>query len=194
MRLARALTILALLALAFPATDAAAQARPGVRLIVGMGGGRGGAKFACDGCLSERQYEPAGFFRVGRRIGVAFIVGGEVNAWRTESTTGDSRVWVSTFDGFAQYYPRPGFFVQAGAGLGMIRNDADIVISGVHYNVAQTASGLGFHVGAGYEFQIAPHVGVVPFATYFGTSGLEFDDIGDYNSQIFNLGLGVTFN
>jgi opacity protein-like surface antigen len=194
MPLSRALMLLTLLALAFPVTDAAAQARPGVRMIVGVGGGRGGAKFTCDGCLSQRQNEPTGYVRVGRRIGQAFVVGGEIDAWRTQNSDKTSRQWLSSLDAYAQFYPRPGFFVQGGAGLGIIRNDADINIQGVPYNVSQTASGLGFHVGAGYEFQIAPHVAVAPFATYFGTTGIQFDDVGSENGQVFNLGIGLVVN
>jgi hypothetical protein len=194
MRLPHALMILALLALAVPAADASAQARPGVRMIIGVGGGRGGAKFDCDGCLSQRQNEPSGYFRIGRRIGQSFVVGGEVNAWRTKNSDKTGGLWLSAIDAFAQFYPRPGFFVQGGVGLGLIRKDIDVTDQGVGFNLSQTATGLGFHAGAGYEFQIAPHVAVAPFATYFGTSGLVFDDIGDENGQVYVLGIGLVVN
>ena len=163
---------------------------------MGLGGRRGSATFRCDGCITAKQNEFAGYFRVGRLIGQGLVVGGEMDGWLLENSTGDSRLIVTTTNAFGQYYLRRGFFVTGGAGLARIQRAEDVTQSGtgLTYTATQTDTGLGFHAGAGYEFQFAPHAAFIPFATRFGTNGIEFPDTGPFNAYVFVLGVGLSLN
>ncbi len=194
MRSARVLLFVGLFAFAFVPGVAQAQDQPVVRFIVGIGGGQGSASLRCDGCLTAKQNEPSGYFRVGRLIRSGLVVGGEIDTWLQTSDDGDQRFNVSTADAFGQWYLRRGFFVTGGIGISRIQTEIDIVQQGLPLTVLQSDTGLGFHAGAGYEFQFAPHTAFIPFATFFGTQGVEFADTGPFNAYVFVLGIGLSLN
>ena len=193
MRRALKLAVLLTAAGLLPA-PAAAQAGSGVRLIVNLAGGPGSARFQCATCLTQKEQGSVGNIRIGRPIRSDLVVGLDVNGWAKKQDA--VTISVGAADLFAQYFPgfpRFGFYVLGGFGGGTIREDQQVVEQGQKFTVTADGSGLGYHAGAGYLFQIAPHVAANAWATYFGTSRVEL--LGDpFNARIFALGLGLTLN
>lgn len=194
MRSSRVLLLIGLATATLLPPSVEAQSGPGVQMVMGIGGGPGAAQFRCDDCLNDRERSSSGYLRIGRRIRPAWVVGLEADGWLSENDEGDSRTSVGTLDAFVQWYPRQGLFFVAGLGGSSIRREFDDTLQSIAVTVASEDRGLGWHLGAGYEFQIAEHAALAPFATVFGTSGIEFEDQGKFDSNVFTVGVGLVVN
>lgn len=194
MRSSRVLLLIGLATAALVAAPARAQSGPGVQMVMGIGGGPGAAQFRCDDCLSDRERSSSGYLRIGRRIRPAWVVGVEADGWLKENDSGDARTTVGAVDAFVQWYPRQGLFFVGGLGGASIRREFDDALQSISVTIVSEDRGIGWHLGAGYEFQIAEHAALAPFATIFGTRGIEFEDQGGYDSNVFTVGIGLVVN
>ncbi len=62
-----------------------------------------------------------------------------------------------------------------------------------------TATGFGYQVGLGYDFRLGRNFSLSPFLNYLGSVGsdakLNGSSLGgDFNTNVFQFGLGATFH
>jgi opacity protein-like surface antigen len=187
MRTRSLLAALALLAAARTVNAQKPQTREGFTISFGIGTGTAG--FTCDGCSSDRNRSATGYLRLGGAIRSNLIIAGEANDWSKEES--GLTFTVATVNAIAQWYPATanGFFLSGGVGIGSIK--AEVKSGSV--TVSQDGTGLGYQVGAGYDWRVGKKFSLTPFATYFATSGIEFE--GDkLNGNVFHFGLGFTWH
>lgn len=188
--------LLAALALAGVAGDAAAQHRRGIREVergdrhgfwIGLGAGVGGESFRFDGDpdYSGTLEKPVLALRLGGTPSRHFRVGGEISAWLNEN--GDALESLTSFLLIGQFYPlaEHGLYVKGGLGLG--RNALDLRGG---YELADV--GFATAVGAGWEVRLGRNVFLVP-AVELVTHRYEQRDQPDYRERIVHVGVGLTF-
>jgi len=171
--------------------------RDGVSATIGAGVGSAGV--SCDGCESDREPAPSVMLRVGGAYAPDLIFGGEINAWAksevTDASGDEVRVRIATLNLVAQWYPQldGGFFVDGGIGVGTVRTQ--LVAGDLSGTITSTTTAVGYQVGAGWDFRVAPNVSVTPFATFFGTAAGKVrtsDEKLDGNVGV--VGVGITLH
>ncbi len=151
--------------------------------LVGLGLGGGSAGLTADGESSDRTGGGAGSFRVGYAFQPQLSVDLNSSAWsKSENST------TLTFDVAAiglSYYPAavPGLLVHGGIGSGT--ESGTVVVGNTKFSESQ--SGLGFSVGAGWEFRLARTFAVGPEVNYGWMSLDSFD------ANYINGGIAATW-
>jgi opacity protein-like surface antigen len=193
--LSRSVALVLLCASPLLAQDTAPH-REGAAATIGLGIGSAGV--TCDGCESERKSAPTLMLRVGVAYAPDLILGAEVNAWsksEVDEATGDeARVRIATINLVAQWYPQldGGFFVHGGIGVGTVRSDQ---LNDVTGTASSNTTALGYQLGAGWDFRVAPRVSVTPYATFFGTAaGKVKNSDQKLDGNVGQIGVGLTLH
>ena len=165
-----------------------------------FGGGLGHAftDLACNICGGERDGGGwSAYLRAGGTMTPAFLLGGEVLAWRQGQDGVSERLEQVGVAGY--WYPKPqhGWFVKMG--LGYARYKAS---EGDEHLAARIFSGS---LGTGYEMRVNPVLSVVPFlnltATPNGNLNREDTSDGSYHADrvandlkvfVVQFGIGLT--
>jgi hypothetical protein len=184
----RASTVyIALFGLAFGPASSRAQSSPTPlpRVIprwaptAAVGLGAGTAQVSCASCLGESGLGPAGFVRIGGAYRADVIVGLQFDWWQSMKRAGyqQASVTLSTTNLVLQYYPSKTrrWFVTSGLGVGFM-DVSTTAFSGGENGVAH---GVGYQLGAGYAKPVGRHLALIPYASYFGTSGGTITDWQD---------------
>lgn len=173
------------------------QRREGFTAAFGLGMGSAGV--TCDGCESDRETAPSVFLRLGGAYSPSLILGGEINAWtKSEDDAdlgGEARVTMATINFVAQWYPAParGFFVTGGLGLGTIRTEVDL--EALPGTFSSRTTGLGYQVGTGWDFRVAPNISLTPYATLFGSAGGKVEDSDEeLDFNVGTIGIALTLH
>jgi hypothetical protein len=162
-----------------------------------FGIGAGSAGVTCSGCDREgRETAPALYLRLGGAYRPNLILGGEINGWsKTSEDQGDEgTVTVATIDAFAQWYPDPfaGLFLAGGLGIGTMR--VEVKVPGLATLSDQT-TGLGYHIGVGYDVRLGRSFSLTPYVTIFGTQGGKVESSGKkLDANVAQIGLGLTWH
>ncbi len=163
-----------------------AQTRSG--FWAGAGLGFGSLQLSCRGCASSpRSNALSGFVKLGGTISGHLRLGGETDLWVRSSTT--TKVAGNT-SATAYYYPAPasGLFLRAGLGIAYYQEK----------NVSNAAIGVGFVVGAGYDFPIGPHASLTPVANFnWGAPGDVQGGLATLpgvKQNLLQLALGITWH
>jgi hypothetical protein len=169
-----------------------AQGYPQTRsgFTISFGFGSGSATFDCDGCDTGSQSAGTGYFRMGGTVRPNLIIGGEVNGWT--KSQGGATLSIVSFDAVAQWYPSVtgGFYVDAGIGTGSITAEYDIGGG----TLTQTQHGLGYQIGAGYDWRVGRNFSLSPYAKYFSAQTGSSGNGDKLNAKVFHLGLGFTWH
>lgn len=164
----------------------------------GVGLGQGYTDLWCGICGGERENGGiSGYFRAGGTLTRAFLLGGELNAWRRSNGGLNEHLEVLTATGY--WYPKPehGWFVKFGLGMSNYRaNDGDDHLS------ARIFAGTA---GTGYEMRVNPFLSIVPFFNVTATpngnlnrentgdGGFSADRVAtDLNVFVLQFGIGIT--
>jgi hypothetical protein len=180
------------------ASPAMAQSDPLTHegFTLSAGAGIGSAGVTCTSCEAERETGPALYLRLGGALRSNLVVGGEINGWsKTSEDQGDEgTVTVAAIDAFAQWYPDPfaGFFLAGGLGLGTMR--VEVKVPGVA-TLSDRTTGLGYHIGVGYDVRLAANFSLTPYVTIFGTQGGKVESNGKkLDANVAHIGLGLTWH
>lgn len=163
-----------------------------------LGVGQGYTDLACGICGGERENGGlSGYARAGGTVTRAFLLGGEVSAWRRSQ--GELREHMEAVSAAAFWYPHPahGWYVKFGLGYAMYRaNEGD------EHLAAKIFSG---GLGTGYEMRVSPVLSIAPFvnlmATPSGNLNREVTEGGGYHADrvaddlkllVVQFGIGVT--
>jgi hypothetical protein len=174
----------------------ASQSRSGFWISGGLG--HAFTDLACNICGGEREGGGwSGYLRAGGTMTPAFLLGGELLAWRkSQNGVGEHLEQI----GLAGYwYPKPqhGWFVKLGLGYALYRaSEGDEALA------ARIFSGS---LGTGYEMRVNPLWSVVPFlnltATPSGNLNREDTSDGSYHADrvandlkvfVIQFGIGIT--
>ena len=179
------------------ATTAPAQALPQVRdgFTLSAGVGTGVASVQCSVCRSGPG--TSAYARIGGALHRDLIVAGQVSTWRrsgdpVSESQSDVRVQLSAIDLIAQWYPHVerGFFVETGAGLGVLETRVSDRLTGVRYRTGLSA---GYELGAGYDYRVKANLSITPYATFFGAAPAHMDaESGNVYGNALQIGLGLT--
>jgi hypothetical protein len=170
----------------------AAQSHPQTRqgFTIGFGLGGGSAAFSCDFCGDDREAGGVGYLRLGGAVRPNLVVAGEVGGWAKEQD--GVTLSATNVTGTLVWYPNvaSGFFLKTGLGFGSI--DVEIQTNGGTFTTSR--SGLGFQVGAGYDWRVARNFSLSPFATYSLTN-VELDDVDErLGINVLHIGLGFVWH
>jgi len=179
------------------ATSSRAQALPQFRdgFMMSGGIGAGVASVQCAVCKSGAG--AAAYVRLGGALRRDLILAGEVSRWRksgavTSESQSDVRVQLSTLAMVAQWYPHVerGFFVDAGAGLGILETRIADRVTGTRYPSSHSA---GYQLGVGYDYRVKRTLSITPYATVFGAapSHMAESSKSAYGNAL-QIGLGLT--
>jgi hypothetical protein len=165
------------------------QTREGFWIGLGLGVGSAGAN--CDACTDDREIGLSGNLRLGGTLSQHVLLGVGTNGWIKSDSGVDQNM--GALSALVVVYPSAtgGFFLQGG--LGMIWYKADDGTDEL------TSTGFGALLGLGYDFRVGGNFSLSPFLNFLGSSGgnLKFNgaelDI-DFNANLFQLGLGVTWH
>lgn len=174
----RRIALAALCALGTILLPVTAGAHPQTRegFFLGLGLAKGSMAQTSDGVSSDRIGGSGGTFRFGWVINPKFALGLENNSWVTSDASGAAAVGTSTFA--ASVFPAEGLVLRAGIGAGYGGGAGD-GLSGDY--------GLGWTVGAAYEFRVARTFAIGPQIDYAHASF-------SYVEQNFvNLGLSMNW-
>ena len=163
------------------------QTRNGFTISFGLGGG--GGAFSCDACTDEREGGGVGYLRIGGAIRQNLILAGESVGWVKDEGNSDLIIGTTTF--VAQYYPitASGFYLLGGIGVGTV---GTTTTSG-STTTTTSGTGLGLQLGTGYDWRVGKNFSLTPFATFFGTGGVEIDNV-KIDGNVLALGLGFTWH
>jgi len=180
----------AMLLLIAVATSAASaqQVRTRNGFWVGAGLGFGSLQLSCSGCTNgPRSNALSGFVKLGGTINGHLLLGGETDLWVRSSTT--TKVAGNT-SATAYYYPAPasGLFLRAGLGIAYYQEKS----------ATNAAIGVGFVVGAGYDFAVGPHTSLTSVANFnWGAPGdvqRGLLTLPSVKQNLLQLGLGITWH
>lgn len=161
--------------LAAPVTVSAQnpQTRHGFWFNAGLGWGSLGCQ-DCDG----RTGGLSGGLSFGGVLSPHFLLGVGTTGWTKNE--GDVRLTVGTLDARLRFYPKAsgGFFLTTGLGLGSISASA--------FGQSESETGVGFMLGLGYDFRIAPNLSLTPFWNGFAVSTSGAD------ANVGQLGISLT--
>jgi hypothetical protein len=183
MRFTKAIVSVALAAaLVCPVTAHAqrAQTREGFWFNVGLGWG----SLGCEDC-DDRTGGFSGALGLGGTLSQKLVLGAAYNFW--SKTEEDETLTDGTLTAAIRFYPSStgGFFLHAGLGLGLANyRIEDSVLGSFEIN----DEGFGALFGLGYDIRVARNMSLTPFANFFGVV------INDSNSDVFQIGLGITFH
>jgi hypothetical protein len=164
-------------------------------LWLGGGAGLGWARVGCRICDANRGHSLSAYGHAGFALSPRIILGGEVELWRQGARPDQNRPtteWMMGYSAVMFWYPSPRqpYYLKSGFGLVTYRihDDTD----------ALTATALGPQIGAGWEFPIASHIVVVPYANFlFASTGagvkLNGQQVLDHASlELFQFGMGLS--
>ena len=183
--------LIAVLVLAVGREGAAQSAplRDGFFSTIGIG--FASSNFSCSqGCEDGRQAGVGGFFGIGSALSQAFIVGVELDLFYWgEPQQADT--WIGTVTVFGQWYPWPrgGFFVKGGLGIGGAQV-SQLSPTGVD---SRTKTGLGYMLAAGYDIRIGPFVALTPVVTVYGASLGTVDSVTGVSTNVIEAALALSF-
>ena len=179
------------------ATSLRAQSLPQLRdgFVVSAGLGSGVANVQCSVC--ESGPGTSAYARLGGALHRNLILAGEVVTWRRSGnpiseSQSEVRVQLSTIDFVAQWYPRVerGFFVETGAGLGVLETRITDRLTGARYRSGVSG---GYELGAGYDYRVKTNLSVTPYLTFFGVAPSHMaDDARSVHGNAVQIGLGLT--
>jgi len=164
-------------------------------LWLGGGAGLGWARVACRICDANRGHSLSAYGHVGFALSSRLLLGGEVELWRQNARPDQNRPateWMMGYSAVMFWYPstRYPYYLKSGFGLMTYR---------IHDNTDHlTSAALGPQIGAGWEFPIAAHIAVVPYANFlFASTGAEvkFNNqlVLDHASlELFQFGVGLS--
>ena len=164
-------------------------------LWLGGGAGLGWARVGCRICDANRGHSLSAYGHAGFALSPRIILGGEVELWRQGARPDQNRPateWMMGYSAVMFWYPSPRqpYYLKSGFGLVTYR---------IHDNTdALTATALGPQIGAGWEFPIASHIAVVPYANFlFASTGagvkLNGQQVLDHASlELFQFGVGLS--
>ena len=164
-------------------------------LWLGGGAGVGWARVGCRICDANRGHSLSAYGHAGFALSPRIILGGEVELWRQGARPDQNRPateWMMGYSAVMFWYPSPRepYYLKSGFGLVTYRiHDA---------TDALTATALGPQIGAGWEFPIASHIAVVPYANFlFASTGagvkLNGQQVLDHASlELFQFGVGLS--
>ncbi|HKO15120.1 MAG TPA: outer membrane beta-barrel protein [Gemmatimonadaceae bacterium] len=169
--------------------SAQSAARTGFTLSLGVGGGSAGVSCG-DSCTSDRETSPSMYLRLGGAVRPNLVLAGEINGWSKSENGGTFTI--GTVNAVAQYYPAAsnGFYLLGGLGFGTMEAKADL---GGGFTASDRANGLGYQLGAGYDWRLAPTFALTPYVGYFSTVGGKFSDGTQANGNVVQFGLGFTW-
>jgi hypothetical protein len=164
-------------------------------LMLGGGAGLGWARVGCRICDANRGHSLSASGHVGFALSPRIIFGGEVELWRQNSRPDQNRPateWMMGYSAVMFWHPsaRYPYYLKSGFGLVTYRIHDD--------TNTLTSSALGPQLGAGWEFPIASHVAVVPYANFLFAStgaGVKFNgqQVLDHASlELFQFGVGLS--
>jgi hypothetical protein len=176
------------------AVAASAQTSPPQRLLISAGLGEGSGWPSCSACTGiDHREGPTGYARVGTFVRYNVALSVEYNRWINNSTDINSQF--QNVLGVLQVYapPLPGLFLRVGAGAGgtiLKFND------GSGLNISST--GFSYGAGLGYDFPVAGHFAVSPFADFIATSGATEQvnlggASGSLDADVVRFGVGLTW-
>ncbi|HEX9893878.1 MAG TPA: hypothetical protein VGA78_08130 [Gemmatimonadales bacterium] len=138
----------------------ASQSRQG--FWIGGGVGQAFTDLACAICGGEREGGGlSAYLRAGDTLTPAFLLGGEVLAWR--GGQGDVSEHLEQVGVAGYWYPNPrhGWFVKLGLGYSLYRASEE-----EEHLAARIFTGS---LGAGYEMRVNPVLSIVPFVNLTAT-------------------------
>jgi len=169
----------------FIASTARAGSYPHERdgMILGFNLGGGSAGTSGSGVSTDRETGLAGNFRVGYAFSPQVAAGLEGNMW-TKNVDNETLTF-SVGAAALTYYPgATGFFVKGGIGVGSAEYSVDQ--GGTTLSVSD--DGLGFLVGAGYEWRLGRKFALGP---QFDYSYAKIND--DFKINYFNFTMGLNW-
>jgi hypothetical protein len=164
-------------------------------LWLGGGAGVGWARVACRICDANRGHSLTAYAHAGFSLSPRIILGGEVELWRQNARPDQNRMATELMMGYNAvmfWYPsrRYPYYLKGGFGLLTYRiHDATDHL---------TSAALGPQIGAGWEFPIASHIAIVPYANFlFASTGAEVkfnnQQVLDHASlELFQFGVGLS--
>lgn len=162
---------------------------------IGGGAGLGWARVDCRICGANRGHSLSAYGHVGFALSSRIILGGELEAWRQNARPDQNRPaseLMIAYSGVMFWYPsaRYPYYLKSGFGLVTYR---------IHDTTDRlTSAALGPQIGAGWEFPIASHIAVVPYANFlFASTGAQVKFNGqqvlDHASlELFQFGVGLS--
>lgn len=190
-------SVLILSCTVFP-SSAAAQERQG--FWFGLGGGYGSADVSCDDCNGDREGSGVGYLRGGWTLNERTLIGAEFNLWTKSEEEENVKTTLNLYwvTGTITFYPSAtnGFFVKGGAGISA--TDADVEVDGSKIS-ADLGSGIGFVLGAGYDFRVSRRISVTPaFGFSYGRPGdlkLAGETLfTDFSQNVAEITIGIMFH
>ena len=179
------------------ASSSRAQSLPQLRdgFVISAGFGTGVASVHCAVCASGPG--ATAYARLGGAVHRDLILAGEVSTWgrsgnAISASQSDVGVHLSTIGMVAQWYPRVerGFFVEGGAGVGVLETRVADRLTGVRYRSGVSG---GYELGAGYDYRTKKNFSFTPYATFFGVAPSHVaDEPGSVYGNAVQIGLGLT--
>ena len=162
---------------------------------LGGGAGLGWARVACRICDANRGHSLSAYAHLGFPMSRRIILGGEVALWRQNARPDQNRLaseLMIAYNAVMFWYPstRYPYYLKSGFGLVTYR---------IHDTTNRlTSSALGPQIGAGWEFPIAAHFALVPYANFlFASTGAEVKFNGQQvldnaSLELFQFGVGLS--
>ncbi len=144
--------------------------------FMGLGVATGTAAVFSDDPNSKRIRGTGGSFRLGYVCNPKFAIGLESNTWL--KVEDGSAITLGTFTGAVSIFPAEGLVLRGGVGGG------DVVAGG---GGVSGELGLGWTIGAAYEFRVARSFAIGPQLDYSHVSVESFD------SNYMNIGLSMNW-
>jgi hypothetical protein len=151
--------VVAWVSLLFATPFASALAQPdmghkGFHAAVGVGAGS--LKVTCNGCDDTRESGTGIMMRFGGAIRPGVVLSGEINGWSKEYADGTTAT-ASSLNLVAQLYPNPtrGLYVRGGGGLGGLVFERGL--DKIETLSASVLIGVGYDIGLGRTFSLAPY-------------------------------------
>jgi len=176
-------------ALVLLASPAYAQAREGLTVSFGLGGGS--AAFSYEGFSGDRTAGPSGYLRLGGAVTPSLVIAGETHGWTRSEGGLTSRV--GYLMAVAQWYPQPagGFHLLGGVGMGAItEEDASSTLE---------AFGGALQLGLGYDVRMSRAFSLTPYVNFLAMGGGEpkQDGVGlggTLSANVIQFGLGFSWH